>query len=178
MVDRKGQTSVRSVRMPDGLIAELEKESESSHVSVNTIINTILFRHLEWDRYAEKFGFMGLSRETFQAMASSMKDPELTTLAKSVSSTVLKEFAMFCWEINGPKSFLEFIQRFARYSRIGEWEVRNDGPFHRASLLHKMGPKVSFYLSELYSDLLQSITGVTADIDILENEFIMKFTLA
>ncbi len=178
MEEKKGQTSIRSVRMPVGLIAELEKESESSHVSVNTIINTILFRHLEWDRYAEKFGFMGLSRETFQAMASHMEESDLSTLAKSVSSTVLKEFALFCWEIKGPNSFLEFIQGFARYSRIGDWEVRNDGPFHRASLLHKMGPKVSFYLSELYSDLLESITGVKAEVDILENEFIMKFTIA
>ena len=178
MGDRRPPTSIRSVRMPDDLISELEKESQFQHISVNTLVNTIIYRYLEWERYAEKFGFIGLSRETFQAMISHMDEAELTTLAKSVSSTILKEFAFYSGEISGPKAFLDFIQKFCKYARFGEWEMRQDGPFYRASFLHRMGPRVSHYLSELYGDLLISVAGLKPEVEVLENEFIMKFTFS
>ncbi len=178
MGERKPPTSIRSIRMPDDLIVELEKESEFQHISVNTLVNTIIFRYLEWERYAEKFGFIGLSRETFRAMISNMDEAELSTLAKSVSFSKLKEFAFFSWNINGPKSVLEFIKKFCRYARYGEWEIRQDGPFYRASFLHRMGPKVSYFLCELYSDLLISVAGLNPEVEILENEFIIKFAFS
>jgi hypothetical protein len=178
MDGKKGSTSVRSIRMPDELIAALEKESEAQHLSVNTIANTVIFRYLDWEKYAERFGFMTVTRETFVALISRLEEEELSDLAKSVSVSILKEFALYSWEIKGLKSFLDFIQKFARYARIGEWEVRNEGPFYKASLLHRMGPKVSVYLCELYSGLLRQITGFEAEGEVLENGFILKFTVS
>ncbi len=177
MEEKKNASSIRSIRMPNDLIAGLEKESEAQHVSVNTLTNTVIHRYLEWERYAERFGFLSVTRETFMALFSHLDDAELIDIAKSVSASIMKEFAFYSWEIKGLKSYLDFIQRFARYARIGEWEVKHDGPFFRVYLIHKMGPKVSLYMSELYSDLLEQTTGNKAEVEVLTNGFIMKFTI-
>ncbi len=44
--------------------------------------------------------------------------------------------------------------------------------------LHRMGHKVSHYISELYGDLLSSVAGLKPEVEVLENEFIMKFTFS
>ncbi len=64
------------------------------------------------------------------------------------------------------------------YTRFGELEMRQDGTFHRSGFLHRMGHKVSHYISELYGDLLSSVAGLKPEVEVLENEFIMKFTFS
>jgi hypothetical protein len=45
-------------RLDENVIATLRAESERCHISLNTIVNQILQRYVEWDMYESKVGLM------------------------------------------------------------------------------------------------------------------------
>ncbi len=52
--EQKDGTKTVSFRIPDHVVAELKSDAARLNVSPNTMLNNVLRRWLDWDRYAEK----------------------------------------------------------------------------------------------------------------------------
>lgn len=138
--------------MPNALISVFEKESQFQHISVNTLVNNIIYGYIEWERYAEKFGFTGLSRETFQVIISHFDEAELTALASAVSSAILKELTFYSGEISGFKIFLDFVQNFPCTHALVNWKcVRM---VHSTGLVFCTGWDIRFHTISVNSTVI------------------------
>src|SRR5260370_37173469 len=51
-------SETRTIRLEGDILLKLEELADQENVSISFIINKALRRHVEWEIYAEKFGFM------------------------------------------------------------------------------------------------------------------------
>ena len=51
-------SETRTIRLEGDILLKLEELANQENVSISFIINKALRRHVEWEIYAEKFGFM------------------------------------------------------------------------------------------------------------------------
>lgn len=54
--DRARRNITMTFRLDENVITTLRAESERHHVSLNTMVNQILQRYVEWDMYESKVG--------------------------------------------------------------------------------------------------------------------------
>jgi predicted HicB family RNase H-like nuclease len=52
------QTTLRTVRIPQELDDALETISKERGLSVNSFVSMLLKKYVQWDKYAERFGYI------------------------------------------------------------------------------------------------------------------------
>src|SRR5207249_11817535 len=72
-------SETRTIRLEGDILLKLEELANQENVSISFIINKALRRHVEWEIYAEKFGFM-------MALTSKMR-----RIFKSITDTADRE---------------------------------------------------------------------------------------
>lgn len=89
------RTTLRTVRIPQELDNALETISKERGLSVNSFVSTLLKKYVEWDKYADRFGYVTLTRESLRRILNATDDNKLIESAQDYGSTVPKEFLMF-----------------------------------------------------------------------------------
>ncbi len=52
-------SETRTIRLDSDVLLKIEELAEQENISISFVINKALRRHVEWEIYAEKFGFEG-----------------------------------------------------------------------------------------------------------------------
>ena len=76
-------------------------------MSVNSLITTMITKYAEWDRYAEKFGFVSLTYDSLKLILETSDDNKITQIGKDLSERTIREFLMFWFKRIDIESFLE-----------------------------------------------------------------------
>ncbi|MDW3629947.1 MAG: toxin-antitoxin system HicB family antitoxin, partial [Nitrososphaeraceae archaeon] len=58
----KRKTSTFTLRIDENIIKSLQNESQLQDISLNTLINKILKRYVEWDAYEPKVGMIPMTK--------------------------------------------------------------------------------------------------------------------
>jgi hypothetical protein len=108
---KKQKTTTRTLRISEELDDLLERDSTDKGVSTNSLINSILTKYAEWDRYTEKVGFISLPRDGFKLIINSVNEEEIKKLAEEVGSWQPQELLMFWFK----KRTLDAFWKVFRY---------------------------------------------------------------
>ncbi|HSF51050.1 MAG TPA: hypothetical protein VLA74_09855, partial [Nitrososphaeraceae archaeon] len=65
---KKKKSRCITFRLEAGIVEELTKESEQKEISLNVLVNQILRRYSEWDRYENKVGIIPVPRAIMTAL--------------------------------------------------------------------------------------------------------------
>ncbi|MDQ5870552.1 MAG: hypothetical protein M3530_12625, partial [Thermoproteota archaeon] len=76
------KTVLKTIRMTQELDDILHKDSGTKKIGVNTLVSTIFTKYAEWDRFAEKYGFMYLSREFFNLVLQTVDVEKLKHISE------------------------------------------------------------------------------------------------
>ncbi len=163
---KKKRNIIHSIRMEEELEDFLNKEADAKHLTFNNLVNSILQKHSEFGTFAEKFGFVTITKNTFQALVQSLNEEEMDVIARDISSLALKEFTFFKYNDPGVKSFLDFISILCNYGGLGLFQEKTQGLEHRITVRHNMGIKVTRLLGKIFVQTLKRI----ADLDIAVND--------
>lgn len=172
----KRKTIVRAIRLDDELEGKLLSEAESRRITFNSLVNSVLYRHSEFDFYADRFGFITITKATFNAIVSASDDTTLRTIAREVSANALKEFNNFKYKEPGLKDYLDFVSILCNYGGLGAYEFKINGPNQKITIRHNLGRKASVFFGTLFAETIRLIMGseTTAE-DSSENEVVLKF---
>lgn len=160
MSQNKKRNVIHSVRMDQELEDFLNRESESRHMTFNNLVNSILFRYSEFGSFAERFGFITITRNTFQAIVSAIDDDEIESIARNISSLALKEFTYFRYRDPGVKAFIDFIATLCSYGGIGMFDEKVQGLDHLLIVRHNLGMKVSRLFGQIFSQTLKRMADI------------------
>lgn len=138
---------VRSIRLSRQMDEALRREAEEKGVSVNTLIMGILRRYLEWDRYAERFGYISIMGVEYQSIIESLSNTKLVYLAHQVGVHKNREGVLFWFKEWSQANFLSYLNLQCRYTRIAECEFTKDRGRTLINLHHNFGRKYSSYLA-------------------------------
>ncbi len=174
----KKKNVIHSIRMDQELEDFLNREAEAKHLTFNNLVNSILQRYSEFDTFAERFGFVTITKNTFQALVSAINEDEMDKIAKDISSLALKEFTFFKYSDPGIKAFINFLELQCNYGGLGMFEEKIQGLDHKIIVRHNIGIKVSKILGKIFSQTLKRMADIEVTVeDESENEVDISFRM-
>ena len=162
-------------RIPSTSVGELREESNVEQVSLNTLVNRILKNHLDWHRYSGQARLYQFPRSVMSRIIDKLTQEELSEVAVAAAK---KDFVDLALLLRGEVTlsfFLYILEVWYRVSAIPfKHEVNDD--VHKVIIEHGMGKNYSFFLKELYRNVLEMFE-TKSDFTISDNTVVFKFSM-
>lgn len=170
--ERNVQTQVKTIRLPKSLERSLEAEARSRKISLNSFITSILARYDEWDRLAEKFGFMCMADDALTAILDSLDDAQIAEIARECGASIPKAIMEFWFSHVSYEAFLKYLSLRSTYQHFVNHEVVTDKDGHlMITARHEHGRKWSVWSSNFLAEAIRTNFGVNPQLEINGNTF-------
>jgi hypothetical protein len=154
----------------------MRKLAEDRGVSVNFLTSKALQRFVEWDSFAEKFGFVDLPASMVAKMMEYLSEDQMRTLGRWMGGQLLREYVLFWFKEVSLATVLEAFPRLvAKHGRIFEFEDHQDSSSRTIIIKHGRGPKISIFYVEVLSTALDKLLGIKAKIESTDNQVVARF---
>src|SRR6476469_3712052 len=169
-------------RLESTIIEELQAEAEYRETSLNVLINQVLRRYSNWERYENKMGMLPIPK----VILSSLMD-EIMRIGKILSfkKTIIKELSLteFTFLKNSvlliKKNYnlitvLEVLEQYMKVVGIeSDHRIEDDGK-HIYVIQHRLGENWSLFIKEFLILLFENLGKVKVDISSTQNTTVAK----
>src|ERR671934_1298092 len=138
MTYTRRSTTLRTIRLTRDLDNLLQKDAKSKRISTNSLLTSIITKYAEWDRYAEKFGLVSLTRADSRSILEAIDDNKLSQIGKELGKRAFKEFLMLGFKKPDVEKVLEGISLWCKYAGIAEYDLETDGRNYTITLHHEI----------------------------------------
>jgi len=169
------KTVLRSIRIPEELEKILAKDAETKGLSVNALVASILTKYSQWDRYADKFGLVTISRVGLRSMIEGLDEESAIRVARETGGQNPRQMTMFWFKKTNLDSFQSYLDIICRYGGIGQYELEMDSRNCTILYHHGLGLNVSKYLGYFFTEAIREIVGVAAKTEAGRNTLVLRF---
>lgn len=167
------KTVLRTIRLTGKLDELLQDDAKEKNLSVNGLVNRIMTRYMEWDRYISKFGFVSIASETFRAILEEVGDEKIENIAKELGQQMPQAVTLFWFKELNLETFLKTITLYSKYSGLHKIEIEMNKDciitFH-----HELGKKWSVFLSHFLSQFVESTVGVVPQVETTNSLIVVR----
>ncbi|MGH9918176.1 MAG: hypothetical protein ACRD6W_04805 [Nitrososphaerales archaeon] len=169
---------MRSIRVSSQLSGSLSREARSKRVSVNALVSSVLEKYDEWDRMAEKFGFIQIPSDLFKLFLSSLDAEKLIEVAKEAGRTLPKECILFWFKEVSYDNFVRYLglqSEFQFQNQLLHHEVTTSRGKVTIVLHHLFGESGSIWFLNYLSEAIRTNLGITPTADKTSNSVRLEF---
>jgi hypothetical protein len=177
LTKKRDQTTLRTVRIARELDKAVEAIANDKGLSVNSFVSMLLKKYIEWDKYAERFGYITLTRASLRRILKATDVDKLKECAQDYGSTVPKEFLMFWFKELSIDSILAALSLRCKYANVAEYELKIDGRDYMIILHHDLGIRWSEFFGYTLQQEIKIVLQVLARLEITKNSIVLKFQL-
>jgi hypothetical protein len=180
-----GQGRTRSVtfRIDNAVIDEVQREADQTEIPLNVLVNPVLKRYTEWDRYENKVGMMPVPKAILPAIidksislakeegikdVSAYRDRIFKHAAK-MAFQIMKDTVLFMKKNYNLWTVLSVLQEYMKVSDINSNHKIEPGGRHVFIVQHDLGDNWSIFTKELMSMMFEDLAKVRADINTTPN---------
>lgn len=164
-----GKTVLRTFRIPKKLDKVLAADAEENNTTMTSIIVAVLTRYAEFDRFAQKFGFVTFSKGLFRELLDAIPEERIREIATS-QSEVIVEMVEFWHEKKDVDSVLAVIDIFSKYMRRFEYTVSRSNRELAITMRSDMGRKFALFMGVYWAEGINRVLGVTPRVEIAESQ--------
>jgi predicted HicB family RNase H-like nuclease len=188
---KTGRTRSITFRLESSTIEELQTEAEYRETSLNVLINQILRRYSNWERYENKMGMIPVPK----MMLSSIMDETIkigkqngiedvanfrNTLMKELSQIAfafVKDSVLLIKKNYNLISVLEVLEQYLKVIGISsDHRIEDDGK-HTYVIQHKLGENWSLFVKEFLVLIFENLGKVKVEISSTNNTTVAKVFL-
>ena len=170
----KRKTSTFTLRIDEDIIKSLQNESELHDISLNTLINKILKRYVEWDLYAYKVGMIPMAKPIITSLFNMMNEEEILDLVSNFGKNVVQDIAYFMKMKTDPDTFLAWFEIRMRRSFV-EFNHLQEKDHHIYVLKHDLGYNWSLYHKKILEKIFNEIFNKPVHIAISDFMLTIQF---
>jgi len=174
----KPKTKSITFRLDSTVVEELQRDANQGEISLNVLVNQVLKRHVEWDRYENKLGMVPIPKsmlitlieETMQ-LAADAKIPNLDShrnkIVNNVAQTalkVVKDTVLFMRKDYNFWTVLDVLREYMKVAGIVSDHRIVSGRKHVFVIQHELGHNWSLFAKELLSQIFMELAQVRAEI--------------
>lgn len=179
MTEREGKARDKSVlrvtRISSKLDRLLEKDAEDKRISVNALINSIFTKYSEWDRYAERFGYVSIGKELLRSILLATEEQKLIQIAEELGAKLTRQFVLFWFKRVNLETFLAYVSIVCRYGGIAKYESEIEGKDYTITVIHELGRPWSNFLKNFIDQGLKANLQIVAKFDVSSNSVVCEF---
>jgi hypothetical protein len=174
---KRPDTVLRTFRIPKNINDVLELEAMSRGISPNALLSSILIGFTNWDRLAERFGYISVTHELFKDMIEAVPEERIMEIAQTDDARITQEAMMFWSKEISVSSFLAYLEFHCKYAGYGQFEYnREDGSNTvTVAIHHHLGRTWSNFLKSSLDKVLNETLGVVGKFEVAENTVMFKF---
>jgi hypothetical protein len=178
-------------RLNSSILEGLQREADQKEISLNVLINQILKRYSDWDRYENKIGMMPVPKMMLKTLIDKaiitannggIKDvqpyrDEIVRDAAKIAFGLMKESVLFMKKNYNLWTVLAVLEEYMKVSGINS-DLRIDGGGRHVFIIkHEMGEHWSLFAKELLGLIFENLAKVKAEISITPNTTRAEVTL-
>jgi predicted HicB family RNase H-like nuclease len=186
--NKAGKTRSITFRLESSIIEELQTEAEYRETTLNVLINQILRRYSNWERYENKMGMIPIPKVMLSGIMDEMlkigKDSGVEDvvdfrdkLIKELSQTAfafLKDSVLLIKKNYNLLVVLEVLEQYMKVVGINsDHRIEDDGK-HVYVIQHKLGENWSSFIKEFLILIFENLGKVKVDISSTENTIVAK----
>jgi len=175
MSANRKKTVLRTVRLDQELDSILRDDADQSNLTVNGLINRIMTKYSEWDRHAERFGFVSFARQTFKSILEEVDDCKIEQIAFNAANTTLKAVTLFWFKELTAETLVKTISNYAKYSGLAASEIKVEGVQCTMTFRHDLGRKYSIYLKTVINQFFKTGLGVVPRTEVTYDTLLVSF---
>jgi hypothetical protein len=178
-------------RLDSKIIDELQTEADNREISLNVLVNQVLKRYAEWDRYENKIGMMPVPRMMLSniidraisiAKSSGMKNidhyrDEIIRQAAELAFTLMKDSVLFMKKQYNLWVVLSVLEEYMKVSGIKSDHKLEGSRKHVFIIQHELGENWSLFTKDLLALIFERLANVKAEISVTPNTTIAEVTL-
>ena len=157
----------KSFRLDNDIINKIEQQAEDNNTSLNSEVNNILRKYVDWDMLANKVGMIPIARpilsEIFQRI---MTKEQVIDLANNVAKNVIHETAHFMKGSLTLESFLSWLKTRMEHSSKVNYAIENNGHQIRIIFKHDLGENWSIYHKIITESIFYEILGESTNVGV------------
>lgn len=169
-------------RIDSSVVDDLQREADGKEVSLNVLVNQVLKRYSEWDRYENKLGIMPvpkimlsslMDKAVTVAKSSGIKDidpyrDEIIKKAAEIAFNIMKDSVLFMKKDYNLWVVLSVLQDYMKVSGINADHIIQ-GRKHIFVIQHELGENWSLFTQELLKIIFERLAKVKIETSITPN---------
>jgi hypothetical protein len=178
-------------RLDSLVIDELQAEADNREISLNVLVNQVLKRYSEWDRFENKIGMMPVPKVILSSLidkaisvakSSGIKDvdryrDEIIKQAAQLAFGLMKDSVLFMKRQYNLWVVLSVLEEYMKVSGIKADHKLEGGRKHVFIIQHELGENWSLFTKELLALIFQNLANVRADISTTSNTTVAEVVL-
>ena len=178
-------------RLDSSVIDELQTEADNKEISLNVLINQVLKRYSEWDRFENKIGMMPVPKVILSSLidkaisiakTSGIKDvdhyrDEIIKQAAHLAFGLMKDSVLFMKRQYNLWVVLSVLEEYMKVSGIKADHKIEGSRKHVFIIQHELGENWSLFTKELLALIFQNLANVRADINTTANTTVAEVVL-
>jgi hypothetical protein len=190
-ISQSKKTRSVTFRLDSSVIDELQTEADNREISLNVLVNQVLKRYSEWDRFENKIGMMPvpkvilsslIDRAISVAKSSGIKDidryrDEIIKQAAQLAFGLMKDSVLFMKRQYNLWVVLAVLEEYMKVSGIKADHKIEGSRKHVFIIQHELGENWSLFTKELLTLIFQNLANVKAEINVTSNTTVAEVVL-
>ena len=178
-------------RLDSKVIDELQTEADNREISLNVLVNQVLKRYADWDRYENKIGMMPVPRMILSnlidkaisiAKSGGIKDvdhyrDEIIKQAAELAFALMKDSVLFMKKQYNLWVVLSVLEEYMKVSGIKADHKLEGSRKHIFIIQHELGENWSLFSKELLGLIFEKLANVKAEFNVTPNTTIAEVVL-
>lgn len=170
-------TGAATFRFDRDALDQLKLEARQKQINLNTLVNQIVWSHLEWDANAAKAGFIPVRKQLIRKLFDSLTKEQVHAIASSIGRELTDETMFIMAKRRTAESILELIERWIRISGFSyRYEMDRDD-HHVYIIRHDMGMNWSLYLAQLFEEASSGLVTFKPDAEVTETAVLIRLKI-
>jgi hypothetical protein len=191
--DKSKKTQSITFRLDSHTIDELQREANQNQISLNVLVNQVLKRYSDWDRYESRIGMMPVPKAMLTSLIDKAIDmakkngikeedigpfrDQIIKQAAQVAFDIMKDAVLFMKKQYNLWVVLSVLQEYMKISGINSDHKIEGGRRHVFVIQHELGENWSLFTKELLRLIFENLANIRAEVNVTANMTIAEVIL-
>lgn len=190
-ISQSKKTRSVTFRLDSTVIDELQTEADNREISLNVLVNQVMKRYSEWDRFENKLGMMPVPKVILSSLidkaisvakSGGIKDidryrDEIIKQAAQLAFGLMKDSVLFMKRQYNLWVVLAVLEEYMKVSGIKADHKIEGSRKHVFIIQHELGENWSLFTKELLGLIFQNLANVRAEISTTPNTTVAEVVL-
>jgi hypothetical protein len=180
--DKPKKSQSITFRLDSHTIDELQREADQNQISLNVLVNQVLKRYSDWDRYENRIGMMPVPKAMLTSLIDKAVDmakkngikeediervrDQIIKQAAESAFNIIKDAVLFMKKQYNLWVVLAVLQEYMKVSGINSDHRIEGGRKHVFVIQHELGENWSLFTKELLELIFENLAKVRAQVNI------------
>ena len=145
-----------SIRIDSELRNKLHEKCMEQKISLNTLINHLLEKQVNWHELTTEMGWIPMFRTTFKELSDSVSKEKIEEIAKTSGMSDFKNSLNYVYGYIGLDSILDLFKKRCLNMNVQYREIMINGK-HKIIIQHDLGKNWPFYIVGQMNAILNEV---------------------